>query len=61
MNRLPAEKRIQVPHALVEGNSLRATARLADVTLNTTAKLFVDAAKACLDYQDKALRNLSSK
>jgi IS1 family transposase len=61
MNKLPTEKRIQVLHALVEGNSLRATARLADVSFNTVAKLFVDAAKACLDYQDKALRNLSCK
>jgi IS1 family transposase len=61
MNKLPTEKRIQILHALVEGNSLRATARLADVSFNTVAKLFVDAAKACLDYQDKALRNLSCK
>ena len=61
MNKLPTEKRIQILHALVEGNSLRATARLADVSFNTVAKLFVDAAKACLDYQDKALRNLTCK
>jgi len=58
MNKLPATKRIQVLHSLVEGNSLRATARMADVSFNTTAKLFVDAARACLDYQDRTLRNL---
>jgi IS1 family transposase len=61
MNKLPAEKRAQIIHLLVEGNSLRATARLADVSFNTTAKLFVDAAKACADYQDKAFRNLTCK
>ena len=61
MNRLPAEKRAQIIHLLVEGNSLRATARMADVSFNTTAKLFVDAATVCLDYQDKTLRNLPCK
>jgi IS1 family transposase len=61
MNKLPAEKRAQIIHLLVEGNSLRATARLADVSFNTTAKLFVDTARACLDYQNKTLRNLTCK
>jgi IS1 family transposase len=44
-----------------EGNSLRATARIADVAFNTVAKLFVDAGKACAAYQDEALRNLPCK
>jgi IS1 family transposase len=61
MNKLPFEKRVQILHLLVEGNSLRATARLADVSFNTTAKLFVDAARACADYQDRTLRNLKCK
>ena len=61
MNKLPAEKRAQIIHLLVEGNSLRATARLADVSFNTTAKLFVDTARACADYQDRTLRNLKCK
>jgi hypothetical protein len=45
--KLPLEKRAQILHLLLEGNSLRATARLADVSFNTTAKLFIDAARAC--------------
>lgn len=53
MNKLPAEKRTQILHLLCEGNSLRATSRLADAAYNSVAKLFVDAAKACLDYQDR--------
>jgi IS1 family transposase len=61
MNKLPAEKRTQILHLLVEGNSLRAAARLADVSFNTTAKLFVDAARACADYQDRTLRDLKCK
>ena len=58
MNRLPTEKRIQIIAALLEGNSLRAAGRLADVSYNTVCKLFVEAALACADYQDRTLRNL---
>jgi len=61
MNKLPAEKRAQILHLLCEGNSLRATSRLADVAYNSVAKLFVDAARACLDYQDRTLRNLKCR
>ena len=61
MNKLPAEKRAHILNCLVEGNSLRATARMADVSFNTTAKLFVDAARACLDYQDRTLRGLKCR
>jgi len=61
MNKLPFEKRVQILHLLVEGNSLRAAARLADVSFNTTAKLFVDAGRACADYQDRKLRGLHCK
>ena len=46
---------------LVEGNSLRATARMADVSRNTVDKLLKEAGAACLDFQDKALVNLSCK
>jgi IS1 family transposase len=58
MNKLPAEKRALILHLLCEGNSLRATSRLADVSYNSVLKLFVDAGKACADYQDRTLRNL---
>ena len=46
---------------LVEGNSLRATARMADVSRNTVDKLLRDVGSACLDYQDKVLRDLPCK
>lgn len=58
MNRLSKEQRIRILGALFEGNSLRATGRLTDVSYNTVCKLFVDAAMACADYQDRTLRNL---
>ena len=58
MNRLPLETRAKLLHMLVEGNSLRATSRMADVAYNSVLKLVSDAGKACSDYQDAALRNL---
>ena len=61
MNYLDIKKRAQILHMLVEGNSLRATARMADVSRNTVDKLLRDVGAACLDYQDKALRNLACK
>jgi IS1 family transposase len=61
MNKLPSHKRAQVLHLLVEGNSTRATARIADVAFNTVDKLFIEAGRACLAYQDKTLRNLACK
>lgn len=61
MNRLSGTKQTQIITALVEGNSLRATARMCDVAFNTVLKLLPEIGRACLDYQDKALRNLTSK
>ena len=61
MNRLTLEKRTQILGMLVEGNSLRAVSRLADDSINTVTKLLVDAGRACAEYQDKALRNLTCK
>lgn len=54
-------KRTQIIGLLVEGNSLRATARLADVTLNTVTRLLISAGIQCAAYQDKALRNIKSR
>jgi IS1 family transposase len=61
MNKLPIEKRAQILGLLVEGTSLRATSRLADVSINTVTKLLVDVGTACAEYQDKTLRNLTCK
>ena len=58
MNKLPLETRKLVIRCLEEGQSIRATARTADVSKNTVVKLLTDAGKACADYQDRALRNL---
>lgn len=61
MNVLPLAKRAQILGLLVEGNSLRATARLMDCSLNTVTKLLVDVGMACAEYQNKTLVNLPCK
>lgn len=58
MNRLPNQKRAQILGMLVEGNSLRATSRLADVSINTVTKLLVDLGVACAAYHDEHVKNL---
>ncbi|MGH9737048.1 MAG: IS1 family transposase [Candidatus Acidiferrales bacterium] len=58
MNRLPLEKRTQILGLLVEGNSLRATSRLADVSINTVTKLLVDLGTACAEYHHHNVINV---
>ena len=61
MNRLPQAKRVQVVKALVEGNSIWATVRMAGVAKNTVAKLLVELGEACSQYQNDALRGLTCR
>ena len=61
MNRLPLSKRAQILGMLTEGMSMRATSRLADVSINTVTKLLVDVGAACARYQDEHLRKLTCK
>ena len=61
MNKLSPEKRTQIVSCLVEGNSLRATARMCDVAFNTVLKFIPEIGEACAEYQDKAFRNLKCK
>lgn len=61
MNNLPINKRAQILSLLVEGNSMRATSRIADVSINTVTKLLADVGGACLAYHDEAVRNINSK
>lgn len=58
MNQLSTEERRRVVSALVEGNSLRAVARMTGVHRTTIMKLLADLGRVCSIYQDKAFRNL---
>ncbi len=59
MNRADATTRAMIIRSLVEGNSIRATARLTGVAINTVVKMVVDAGEACADYMDRTMVNLS--
>lgn len=58
MNKLSSEERAKILHMLCEGNSIRAVARMTDVSKNTISKLLNDAGSALSAHQDQALRNL---
>src|SRR3979411_1941618 len=61
MNRLDRAARATILHLLCEGNSIRAVTRLTGISKGTITKLVVDAGRACEAYQDRVLRNLTSK
>jgi IS1 family transposase len=46
---------------LVEGNSLRSTSRIADVSINTVSKLLVDVGMACEKYHFENVKGVTSK
>ena len=58
MNRLDIEQQIRVVSALVEGNSIRSTARMTGVARNTITSLLLDLAEACAAYHNRHVRNL---
>jgi len=58
--RLSAAERAQIIACLVEGNSIRSTARLTGFARNTITTLLVQIGAAASDYQDRTIRNLTS-
>jgi IS1 family transposase len=61
MNRLSTEARAKVVSVLVEGNSLRATARITGVARMTVEKLLRDLGAACAAHHDAHVRGLKSQ
>lgn len=61
MNRLSTAQRAHVVSCLVEGNSLRATARITGVARMTIEKLLRDLGRACQIFHDETVRNLKAK
>ena len=58
INKLPLKTRSLILNMLCEGQSMRATARLADVSFNTVAKLLIDAGKVCADLHDELVQGV---
>ena len=61
MNKLDTKTRALILRCLVEGNSIRAPARLADVSKNTVSKLLEDAGKVCAAYHDEHVKGVEAK
>jgi IS1 family transposase len=60
MNKLALAKRTQILAMLCEGSSMRSISRVADVSINTVAKLLVEAGEACLAIHDETVRNVKA-
>src|ERR1700693_3478172 len=61
MNKLPLEKRVQILSMLVEGSSMRSISRVCDVSINTVAKLLIDAGAVCAIFHHEKVRHVRSK
>lgn len=61
INRLTTAKRAAILSMLCEGMSMRATSRLADVSINTVSKLLVDAGNLCRAFHDEMVQNVNAK
>jgi len=61
MNKLDVASRAKILAMLCEGASMRSVSRLADVSINTVAKLLNDAGKFCAGYHDATVRGVKAK
>ena len=61
MNKLDNAKRANILSMLCEGSSMRSVSRIADVSINTVAKLLVDAGAACEAFHNETVRNVRAK
>ncbi len=61
MNKLPLAKRVQILSMLCEGSSMRSVSRVADVSINTVAKILVDAGEACAAYHFNTVRDVKAR
>jgi transposase-like protein len=52
INKLSTKARAQMLNMLCGGLSMRSVSRLADVSINTVAKLLIDAGKFCAAFHD---------
>jgi IS1 family transposase len=61
MNKLPFEKRRQILHLMVEGNSIRGIARLVDVSPVSVLRYLEKAGAACLAFHEQNVHGVRSK
>lgn len=61
MNKLSTDRRAALISALVEGNSIRSTARMTDTAFNTVLKFVADIGTVCRAFLDATMRDLSCR
>jgi len=61
VNRLPLQKRVQIINLLVEGMSLRATSRIADVSINSVVKILVTVGRACQNFHNQKVKKIKAQ
>lgn len=61
MNKLNTKARVQILNMLCEGMSMRAITRMTGVSINTVAKLLVDAGLTCARLHDDRVRGVRAK
>ncbi len=61
MNKLSLETRAHILSMLVEGMSMRAVSRIADVSINTVTKLLIDAGNAAEAFHDMTVQKVRVK
>ncbi len=60
MRKLDLKARVQILNLLCEGMSMRAVARIADVSFNTVAKLLIDAGTVCAEMHDEMVQGVKA-
>jgi IS1 family transposase len=60
MRKLDLKTRIQILNLLCEGMSMRAVARITDVSFNTVAKLLIDAGGVCAEMHDEMVQGVKA-
>ncbi len=61
MRKLSTEKRAMLLSALVEGNSINATARMCSCSKITVLRLLADVGSLCAEYHDMAVHSLKTR
>jgi len=61
MNKLTRDKRAMILRALVEGNSIRATARMVGCSKNTVSRLLRIVGAHCKNFHDRKLRDVEAE
>ncbi|MBS1626006.1 MAG: DDE-type integrase/transposase/recombinase [Bacteroidetes bacterium] len=61
MNKISLEKQVQIIMLIAEGNSLRATSRITNCSINTIMSLFCAVGRACERFHDDTVVNVHAR